>query len=67
VSDQLYIVVQSVWVQTSADYHSERKTRTRAFSGDTSIADVMRWVDGVGHHLVLGDVVLTREDKGEQK
>lgn len=56
-----YVVVQEVWVRTSADYNTSRELRTRVFPPHATIEEIMYWVKsaGVFHG---GSVTLTRED-----
>jgi hypothetical protein len=55
------VVVQRVWVQTSADYNAVERTRTLAVSPDTTVAEIMRWATAA-NVLGRGDVVLTEQD-----
>ena len=55
------VVVQTVWVQVSADYDSVARTRTLAVTPETTIGEVMRWA-AAGNVLGRGDVVLTEQD-----
>jgi len=55
------VVVQTVWVQVSADYDSVARTRTLAVTPETTIGEVMRWA-AAGNVMGRGDVVLTEQD-----
>ena len=55
------VVVQTVWVQVSADYDAVSKTRTLVVTPETTVGEVMRWA-AAGNVLGRGDVVLTEQD-----
>ena len=55
------VVVQTVWVQVSADYDSVARTRTLAVTPEMIVGEVMRWA-AAGNVLGRGDVVLTEQD-----
>ena len=56
-----FVVVQKVWVQTSADFDSVDKTRTMTVSPETQIGEVMRWASA-GNVLGRGDVFIVEQD-----
>lgn len=53
-----FVVVQRVWIQTSADYNAELLTRTLIVSPDTTLEQIIEW-SKAGSFLAMGDVVLT--------
>ena len=61
------VVVQEVWVQTSANYDAAKRLRTLAVTPETTVGEIMDWAK-VTNILERGDVVITeQDDKGAAK
>ena len=61
------VVVQEVWVQTSANYDAAKRLRTLAVTPETTVGEIMDWAKSA-HVLARGDAVLTeQDDKGAAK
>lgn len=52
-----YVVSQTVWDQTSANYDSQRRLRTLVVHPATTVGEIMEWSKFTG--LGCGDVTIT--------
>lgn len=55
------VAVQDIWIQCSSDYKAIRHRRTKIFSQDAPLCDVIAWSKRA-HCLQAGQVTLTEED-----
>ena len=53
----MYVAVQKVWVQVSADYASAENTRTLVVRPETTVEEIIKWGTS-GALLGMGDIVI---------
>lgn len=60
------VLVQRVWLQSSADYQAVERVRCKLVSQDTKVGDVLNWAKTenckYGTILARGDVTLTEQE-----
>ena len=57
----MFVVIQEIWSQVSADYEAVKRQRTLVVEPETTIADIMQWADK-SNALGKGDITVTRTD-----
>lgn len=55
-----YVVLQNLWVQVSADYQAEKRSRVLIVSPTTTVEEIIKW-SKTGDALGRGDVVLIEQ------